>query len=270
MAVKKARLQASTNTVTIIGMGMSPEDLSSRTLSIIEEADILMGGKRHLNYFSHLPSQKVPIYKNLKEVLHVIKVSIRKKKVVVIASGDPGYYGIANYLIKHLGKEKIEIIPNITTFQAAFAKIKESWDDALLLSLHGKPMPQLAPLIRKHRKVGLLTDRKNNPGKIAKSVLSEDASLKTASVFIIEKLGREEEKIHRYLLKDISNKTFSSLNVMILVSPSRDEGAEEENIRLCIPDALFSHQGELITKDDVRSFTLAKLNLPKQCVFWDI
>lgn len=271
MVGKKVKLRASTDNVTVVGMGMSPADLSSSALSLIEKADILIGGKRHLKYFSELPAQKVPIYKNLKEVLRVIKTSIKKKRVVVIASGDPGYYGIASYLITHLGKEKIEIIPNITTFQAAFAKIKESWDDALLLSLHGRALPHLALLLKKHKKIGLLTDRKNTPGRIAKSVLEEDISLKANSVFVLERLGTGEEKVRKYPLKDIINKTFSPLSVMILIaSTQRGKKGIEENIHLGIPDALFSHQGGLITKDDIRIFTLAKLNLPKQGIFWDI
>ena len=101
-------------------------------------------------------------------------------------------------------------------------------------------------------------------------MLSEDASLGTTGVFVIEELGREDEKVHKYLLKNITNKTFSSLNVMILISSSQDEGAEEENICIGMPDELFSHQGGLITKDDVRAFTLAKLNLPRKGVLWDI
>jgi len=271
MAGKRVKLQESASTVKLVGMGMSPEDLSSRALSLIEGADILIGGKRHLDCFLKLPAQKVPISKNLKTILNVITTSIKKKKkVVVIASGDPGYYGIASYLITHLGKEKIEIIPNITTFQAAFAKIKESWDDAFLLSLHGRPIPQMAHLLRRYRKVGVLIDNTHTPSMIAKSILSEDSSLKATSVFILEKLGTEEEKIHRYPLKDIIKKSFSSLSAMILIAKTRDEETKGEKIHLGIPDALFSHKGGLITKDDVRIFTLAKLNLPKRGVFWDI
>ncbi|MBW1824880.1 MAG: precorrin-6y C5,15-methyltransferase (decarboxylating) subunit CbiE [Deltaproteobacteria bacterium] len=271
MAVKKARLRASANTVTVVGIGMSPDDLSNKALSMIEEADILIGGKRHLNCFLKLPAKKVPISKNLKPILNVITTSLKKKKkVVVIASGDPGYYGIAKYLVAQLGKEKIEIMPNITTFQAAFAKIKESWDDAFLLSLHGRPIPHLASLMRRHKKMGILTDNTNTPQKIAKSILSEDQSLKAVDVFIVEQLGMKKEKIHKYPLKSISKKSFSSLSAMILIAKTRGEKKKEENISLGIPDVHFSHQKGLITKDDVRIFTLAKLNLLKEGVFWDI
>jgi len=271
MVVKKAKLKASTNLVTIVGMGMSAEDLSRKALAIIHEADLLIGGRRHLNYFSNLPAEKVPIFKNLKEVVSIIETSIKKrKKVVVIASGDPGYHGIASYLIAQLGKERIEIIPNITTFQAAFAKIKESWDDAFLLSLHGRSIPKMAHLFKRYKKIGVLIDSTHNPGMIARSILSEDPSLKDSSAFILEKLGTEGEEIHHYALKDIIRRSFSSLSAIILIPKTQDEKPAEEKIHLGIPDDLFSHRGGLITKDDVRIFTLAKLNLPKRGVLWDI
>ncbi len=195
MAERKEKVRVSPNMISVVGMGMSPDDLSRKALATVEAADILIGGKRHLSYFSHLSAEKIPLYKNFDQVIRSIKASLRKKKrIVVIASGDPGYHGIANYLIKHLGKETIEIIPNITTFQAAFAKIKESWDDALLLSAHGHPLPRLASLLRKHRKIGILTDEKNTPGAIAQQVLEKDPSLKSTTAFILEQLGTREGK----------------------------------------------------------------------------
>ena len=270
MAAGKAQLQVSLNTVSVVGMGMSPDDLSRRAHAVIEAADVLIGGKRHLSYFSHLPAEKIPLYKNFDQVIRSIKASLRKKKrIVVIASGDPGYYGIARYLVKHLGKEAIEIIPNITTFQAAFAKIKESWDDALLLSSHGRPLPRLASLLKRHRKIGLLTDQKNTPGAIARQVLEKDPSLKATTVFIVEQLGAQGEKVHKYLLKNVINKTFSSLNAMLFFPPASTT-EDEGNMHLGMPDSLISHRGGLITKDDMRIFTLAKLRLPREGVFWDV
>ncbi|MDX1778232.1 MAG: precorrin-6y C5,15-methyltransferase (decarboxylating) subunit CbiE, partial [Thermodesulfobacteriota bacterium] len=263
-------MRVSPNTIIVVGMGMSPGDLSRKALAIVEKADILIGGKRHLSYFAHLPAEKVPLYKNFDRVIRTIKAALKKKKrIVVIASGDPGYHGIARYLIKHLGKDTVEIIPNITTFQAAFARIKESWDDALLLSAHGHPLPHLASLLRKHNKIGILTDEKNTPAAIARQVLEKDPSLKTTITFIFEQLGTEEEKVRKFLLKNVVGKTFSSLNAMILFPPASGR-KEDETMHLGLPDKRFSHQGGLITKEDIRIFTLAKLNLPREGVFWDV
>jgi len=270
MAERKVRVQVSPNTITVVGMGMSPDDLSRKALAIVEEADILIGGKRHLSYFAHLPAVKVLLYKNFDQVIRTIKASCKKKKrIVVIASGDPGYHGIARYLVKHLGKDTIEVVPNITTFQAAFAKIKESWDDALLLSAHGHPLPHLASLLRKHKKIGILTDEKNTPAAIARQVLEKEPSLNTTIAFIVEQLGTEKEKVRKYHLKNVVSKTFSSLNAMILFPPAPGR-KEDEIIRLGLPDKCFSHQGGLITKEEIRIFTLAKLNLPREGVFWDV
>ena len=270
MGERKEKVRVSPNMISVVGMGMSPDDLSRRAHATVEAADILIGGKRHISYFSHLSAEKIPLYKNFDQVIRSIKATLKeKKRIVVIASGDPGYHGIARYLIKHLGKEAIEIIPNITTFQAAFAKIKESWDDALLVSSHGRPLPRLASLLRKHRKIGLLTDEKNTPGAIARYILEKDPSLKTTTVFIVEQLGAQGEKVRKYLLKNVINKTFSSLNAMIFFPPA-PTAEEEREMHLGIPDTLFSHQGGLITKEDIRIFTLAKLHLPREGVFWDV
>jgi precorrin-6Y C5,15-methyltransferase (decarboxylating) len=270
MVERKENVRVSPNTIIVVGMGMSPGDLSRKALAIVEKADILIGGKRHLSYFAHLPAEKVPLYKNFEQVIRTIKASLKKKKrIVVIASGDPGYHGIARYLIKHLGKDTIEIVPNITTFQAAFAKIKESWDDALLLSAHGHSLPHLASLLKKHNKIGILTDEKNTPAAIARQVLEKDPSLNTTIAFIVEQLGTKEEKIRKYHFKNVVGKKFSSLNAMILFPPASGR-KEDEIMHLGIPDKRFSHQGGLITKEDIRIFTLAKLNLPRGGVFWDV
>jgi len=80
MAARKAQLQVSLNTVSLVGMGMSPDDLSRRALATIEAADILIGGKRHLSYFAQLPAEKIPLYKNFDQVISSIRASLRKKK----------------------------------------------------------------------------------------------------------------------------------------------------------------------------------------------
>jgi precorrin-6Y C5,15-methyltransferase (decarboxylating) len=127
----------------------------------------------------------------------------------------------------------------------------------------------LNSLLKKHRKIGILTDEKNTPGAIAQQVVEKDPSLQATTAFIVEQLGTEKEKVHKYLLKNVVNKRFSSLSAMILFSSARSR-EEEETMHLGIPDKRFSHQGGLITKDDMRIFTLAKLNLPREGVFWDV
>ena len=60
------------------------------------------------------------------------------KRCVVLGSGDPNFFGIARFLMRNLPKERIEIFPNVTSVQYAFARIKEPWDDAVFISVHGR------------------------------------------------------------------------------------------------------------------------------------
>lgn len=260
------------NTVRVVGMGMSPDDLSMKARALINEADVLIGGERHLACFRHLPAEKISLQKNLQAIAPVIKKLLgKKRRIVVIASGDPGYFGIARTLIRQLGKERVEIIPNITAFQAAFAAIQESWDDALLLSAHGRPVPRLAFLVKGHEKIGILTDGRNSPGAIAARALADDPLLASVPVFVAERLGSRDEKIHRCRLKDLPGASFESPNVMILMPTVRQQTGEGKRaVSSGIPDDMFAHQRGLITKDEVRVFTLAKLNLHQRGIVWDI
>jgi precorrin-6Y C5,15-methyltransferase (decarboxylating) len=260
------------NTVKVVGMGMSPDDLSMKALTLINEADVLIGGERHLAYFRHLPADKIPLQKNLQRVAPVIKRLLgKKRRIVVIASGDPGYFGIARTLIRQLGKETVEVIPNITAFQAAFAAIKENWEDALLLSAHGREIHRLAALLRKNDKIGILTDSRNSPGAIAVRALAEDPLLASVPVYVAERLGDPDEKIHHCRLKDLPGSGFASPNVMLLMPSARPQEKETKRaVSPGIPDDMFAHRRGLITKDEVRLFTLAKLNLPRRGIVWDI
>jgi precorrin-6Y C5,15-methyltransferase (decarboxylating) len=253
-------------------MGMSPDDLSMMARALINEADVLIGGERHLAYFRHLPAKKIPLHKNLQRIAPVIKRLLgKKRRIVVIASGDPGYFGIARILIRQLGKETVEVIPNITAFQAAFAAIKESWEDALLLSAHGREISRLASLLRKHDKIGILTDGRNSPGAIAKRALTEDPLLASVPVYVAERLGASDEKIHRCRLKDLPASGFPSPNVLILMPTLRKQKRGMPHaVSPGIPDSMFAHRHGLITKDEIRLFTLAKLNLPCRGIAWDV
>ena len=126
------------NPVNIIGMGMGPQDLTDDHLKIIKQTDILVGGKRLLNYFSELDVLKKTIGRDIEAVIEFVKNQVTHKKIVVLASGDPLFFGIGATLISALGPSNVVIHPNISTLSAAFARIKEPWNDVQIISLHGR------------------------------------------------------------------------------------------------------------------------------------
>ena len=83
--------------------------------------------------------------------------------MVVLASGDPGFYGVARYLTEKLGKDVFEIIPAVSSMQLAFARIGENWDDAVLTSVHSRPIEDIIDIVRFNQKIGLFTDDKHTP-----------------------------------------------------------------------------------------------------------
>src|SRR3989339_366000 len=123
--------------IYIIGIGVEGKSsLLQRALTLIENAGILIGGRRHLACFPEFKGRKVTIGSNLEDIAKILN---RKSKIenrkwsVVLATGDPNFFGIADFLIKKLGKGAVEIIPNVSTMQYAFARVKENWNDARFL-----------------------------------------------------------------------------------------------------------------------------------------
>ncbi len=255
--------------IYIIGIGINGKgDLSNKALEIIKNSDILFGGERHLSYFSDFKGERFAIKSNLKEVVHHIKEN-KNKRITVLASGDPCFYGIADYLIKNLGKDDVEIIPNISSMQWAFAKIKEPWHDAEIVSSHGRGIENIIEAARYNNKIGIFTSSGDEPKKIAETLIK--SNLNNFTAYICEKIGSPDERIELYSLKDIAAKTFSPLNIMILIkSDAGVVNAEQLDSVFGFPDICFSHSNGLITKGEIRAISLARMRLRDDSVVWDI
>lgn len=260
--------------VHLIGIGINGKDsLSYKTLEIIEESNILFGGERHLCYFPEFKGERFIIKSNLKEAVTHIKKN-KDKKITVLASGDPGFYGIADYIIKNLGKDGIEIIPNISSMQWAFAKIKETWHDAEIISSHGHArggidFEKIVKAAAYSNKIGIFTSNGDEPKMIAEALIKN--GLDDFDAYICENIGASDEKIASYPLKGIVSKTFSPLNVMILLNNNvKTVDTRPTEAIFGFSDESFSHSGGLITKEEIRAITLAKLRLTENSTVWDI
>lgn len=229
---------------------------------------MVFGGSRLLEMFPHLPAEKMAITNNIDQVTACIRANLGRKRMAVLASGDPGFFGIGRYLTDKLGKDNFEIIPNISAMQLAFARIGESWDDAVLASVHSRPIDDIVKLVRQHRKIALFTDNKHTPGEIAR--LLEDRGIVNCQAYVCQDLGTERETIAATDLYDLKERDFSPLNVTILVR-QHDTGARPRLFG--IPDDRFHHpegHSGLMTKLEVRAVSLASLCLREDSVVWDI
>lgn len=258
------------NAITVIGMGLSPKDLTAAHLRRIEDADVLVGGKRHLGFFPDTGTERKEITGNIPDVIAFIQARMDRKKVVVLASGDPLFYGIGSAILKAFGTDRVRILPNITALSAAFAKIGLPWSDARLISLHGRRDDSaLLEALAGHHKIGLLTDLVHTPAWLAGFMIARGFT--NFEMCVAEALGAEEETAAWVPLNDAAAKSFRSPNVVILHRTPPDRPEAPLPFYPGMPEAAFVHERGLITKPEVRAVTLSKLRLCRpDLVLWDL
>jgi precorrin-6Y C5,15-methyltransferase (decarboxylating) len=257
-----------TTPVAIIGMGLSLQDLTARHLDLIGRADILVGGRRQLAYFQDHRGEKRIIDKDLAGLTDYLRQRMPSAAIVVLASGDPLFYGIATILIQSLGADNVQVYSNISTVAAAFARIKQPWQDVRVVHLHGhSDARELLPAVRTHAKVAVYTGPHHHPGRLAR--LMVENHLSQVKICVLAQLGSGEERIQWVTPAEAAGRRFGEPNLMIVLNP--DAASEpQQALSIGLPDEGFEHEKGLITKAEVRAVTLSKLRLLKGQVLWDL
>lgn len=200
--------------IKVVGIGPgTSEYLSPVAIRTIENADILIGGHRLLETFAYLDKKVFPITNNLPQVLEFIR-NHRDKNLVVLASGDPGLFGILTFLRKHFSVQELQVIPGISSIQLACARLALPWEDAILASVHGREMAPLLPIVQQAAKVVVLTDRQATPAAVAQFLTSHGWGAKMMA--ICANLGYPSETIITGQVQDMVGRLeFESCVVVI-------------------------------------------------------
>ena len=261
--------------VQVIGWGMSPEDLTPKVREILREAQVLVGGRRLLDYFPGHPAPQILLGKDPESALAQLPALAARLRVVVLASGDPNFYGIGPLVVKVMGADRVIIHPNVTAVQAACARLKLPWQDAVVASLHGRTWAPLeAALNRAAGKLIVYTDPEHTPAAIARFLLARGES--AARLCVLEDLGRKTERLTWLSPAEAQAREFSPLNLVVILTGigSQPQTAEPAGgrcrLHLGLPEAALAHQGGLITKAEVRAVALAKLLLYPGLTLWDV
>lgn len=198
----------------------------------------------------------------------------------VLASGDPLFFGIGRTLLQRFGKERVVIHPALSAMQLAFARLQEPWEDAHLLSLHGREHRELLATLIRHPKLFLFTDPHHRPQAIAQQLDQGLADLGLADhncrIMVAEDLGLESERLTHGTPREIAAQTFADLNCMIILlapasaAPEAPGNDPPPGFRLGLTTEEIRHSRGLITKDEVRAAILHHLRLPERGVLWDI
>ncbi len=256
--------------ISVIGINEDGlEGLSERSKQIIKDSEVIFGGRRHIELVKSLidgDKKVIIIGGDTQSVINEIKKNFYEgKKVVVLNSGDPLFFGLAKKIIDNIGKNFVEVIPALSSIQLAFSKIKENWDDAVLLSIHSKDrkLQNYINEIKENRKIAFITYGREDPKKIARFL--RENKIEIQKFFVLENLGSKNEKVREINLEEVENLEFSDLNIVIILKDSQNS-----RITIGLDDNEFEHISGLITKSEIRAIVLSKLSLSLDSVVWDI
>ena len=261
-----------THIVGVGGDGLA--GLTARGRDLLQTAEIVFGSEAILRLLPEINAERVRIGSDLQEVVDKLRAGFGIKRMVIVAGGDPLFYGVARYLCDRLGKDRFEVLPHVSSMQLAFARIKETWEEAYLTDLSTRSLDDVLDRIRTAETVGLFTSDVYHPARIARELLVRGVDYFHA--YVCENLGGPDERITHADLGDLQGMHFDSLNVMILRrKPNRPDSPRPAKrlMRFGNPDDVFAQSRPktgLITQAEVRAVALAQLDLQSGCVMWDV
>src|SRR5207244_4628523 len=135
-------------------------------------AELILGADQALSLLPESSAERVRIGPDVQELVHLLEANFGRKRMVVVASGDPLFYGVARYLCDRIGKDRFEVLPHVSSMQLAFASIKESWEEAYLTNLQTHSLDTVIDRIRTAETVGLFTLDQEGPPEVARQLLS--------------------------------------------------------------------------------------------------
>lgn len=197
--------------IYIVGLGPGHRDyIIKKAIDTLERSNTIIGFDRAIDSLDFIEKRKIKV-KKISEILNIINDFKNEEIISIIASGDPCFFGIAQYISKNTNK-KIEVISGISSFQYLMSKINKSWSRAYTGSLHGRS-DEFIKRVRENNISIWLCDSKNSPQKLCEDLIKEKID---CSVIIGENLSYENEVILEGKPSEFINKYFCDLSVIIV------------------------------------------------------
>ena len=246
-----------------------------RAVEALAGADVVVGSPRQLSQTASLrrpEADTVVLAGPLDEVLGRVEDASRAGRAVsVLASGDTGFFGIVRVLATRVGNDLLRVHPAPSAVSLAFARLGLSWDDASVVSAHGRPLADAVAAVRSSPQpsVAVLSSPDNPPQIVAEALIAagEPAGRETTAA-VASRLGEEGEVVTASDLAAIAKGSFDPMSVLVLTG--RTARPETPSLAWGLAEAEFDHRDGMITKAEVRAVALGKLDLPPSGVLWDV
>ncbi|MFB6344735.1 MAG: precorrin-6y C5,15-methyltransferase (decarboxylating) subunit CbiE, partial [bacterium] len=253
--------------VTVVGIE-ADGTVMPQGRTVIQSADVILGWDRHLRQLetSSRPTRRT--IEALDTCVPTLKDYDAGQNVVLLATGDPLFYGIGGYLRENVPLERLSFIPARSSIQLAFASLKEPYNQARFHSLHGRDLETLrTPLTRQPEKLALFTEPDGNtPERIFEFLQEIDCD--RYDFYLCECLTGDDDPKQILELKDFPGE-IDPLNLVVLV---RSDGtSQEEHPRPGIGSEWFrTEEDSMVSREDVRMLNLGWLQIMGDEIVWEI
>ncbi|MDG2298443.1 MAG: precorrin-6y C5,15-methyltransferase (decarboxylating) subunit CbiE [Planktomarina sp.] len=249
----------------IVGIGEDGlEGLTSATRAVVQSAEVIIGGERHHRLSNAVSGERLK-WPSPFEALIGKLITLRGRRVVVLATGDPLWFSVGARIGREIDLEEIVYHPQLSAFQLASARMGWSMADVETLTVHGRPVEQMISFIQPEQRLIILTTGEKTPGEIAEFLTIRGFG--QSKLTVLSAMGGDNEQTFTGIAKTWNHEVppFNTLAV---------ECVAVSNAALLprvpgLPDEFFENDGTM-TKREMRALTIAKLMPMRGALMWDI
>ncbi|MGW7046498.1 precorrin-6y C5,15-methyltransferase (decarboxylating) subunit CbiE [Streptomyces avermitilis] len=262
--------------ITVVGTGTGAP-LTADAADALAGAGLVVGGRRHLAAAALPDGAERIVLGPLAPALDAIEAALEKRRrVVVLASGDPGFFGIVRALAERFGAERLDVRPGVSSVATAFARLGLPWDDAVVVSAHGRDLRTALNVCRSRPKVAVLTGPGAGPAELGAALAH---GFGTRVLVVASALGDpEHERVERVTPAEAAARDWgTAVSVVLCLDASRAlapvrtvAGPPAGPARWALEEDDFAHRDSMITKFEVRALALARLGPRLGDLVWDV
>ncbi|MEV6484397.1 precorrin-6y C5,15-methyltransferase (decarboxylating) subunit CbiE [Streptomyces sp. NPDC051576] len=258
--------------ITVVGTGTG----APVTDDVLAGARLVVGGRRHLAAVAVPEGAEQVVLGPLAPALDTIETYVGKgEPVVVLASGDPGFFGIVRVLAERFGSAALAVRPGVSSVATAFARLGVTWDDAVVVSAHGRELRTAVNVCRAHPKVAVLTGPGAGPAELGAALTHRTGG---RTLVVASALGSGQERVERVTPAEAAARDWgTAVSVVLCLDESRGPGAVRTVAgaavgpgQWALDEREFEHRDSMITKFEVRALALARLGPRLGELVWDV
>ena len=256
--------------ITVVGTDGGP--LPAGAAEALAGASLVMGGRRHLAEVA-VPAGVRTIALRDDPVAALRAVAEEPGEVVVLASGDPGFFGVVRAVRRAVAPREVRVLPGVSSIALAFGRAGVEWDDAVVVSAHGRSDRDALAVVRSQPRVAVLTDERCTPATVGAALAG-----RTDRVLVVgTRLGLPGESVERVSPDEAAGRTWEDPNVVVVLPAESTEPGPRVTVAghrpppgWALPEAAFAHRASMVTKPEVRALVLARLGPRLGDVVWDL